>query len=235
MILAQCIETFGVSYGLPVTLFLGGLVGGFTHCAGMCAPFVLAQTGGDLRLSRSKTLLIPYHLGRMTTYIGLAVAVNALVNVAFVFSDMKALIAAPILSLAAVIFLVSAFPKLANLFPWAVRLQYGAFAGWLSKFSSKLTQSPKTLPRYGLGVLLGFMPCGLVISALLATSVAPNIWSATGAMAAFTVGTMPALILVAFGGTFIKQRYPQIAGRLSQGAMVLSGVWLLALAGSMVF
>ena len=34
--------------GVPAVaaaLFLAGLAGGVTHCAGMCAPFVLAQAG----------------------------------------------------------------------------------------------------------------------------------------------------------------------------------------------
>ena len=43
MIIADCISNFTTSYGLPASLFLAGLVGGATHCAGMCSPFVFAQ------------------------------------------------------------------------------------------------------------------------------------------------------------------------------------------------
>ncbi|MFN8928129.1 MAG: sulfite exporter TauE/SafE family protein, partial [Rhodospirillales bacterium] len=39
---------WAVSLGLPLTLLLAGLVGGATHCAGMCGPFVLAQVGARL-------------------------------------------------------------------------------------------------------------------------------------------------------------------------------------------
>jgi hypothetical protein len=84
-----------------------------------------------------------------------------------------------------------------------------------------------------LGVLLGFMPCGLVISALLASASAINTLQAAVAMAAFAAGTMPALMLTALGGQALQGRYPGAAARLSQGAMFISGLWLFTLAGLM--
>ncbi|MCA9735916.1 sulfite exporter TauE/SafE family protein, partial [candidate division KSB1 bacterium] len=125
VIIVQCVQDFSTAYGLPVSLFLAGLVGGFTHCAGMCSPFVLAQTAqGETFQRLSSKLLLPYHLGRMTTYVTLAVIVNAVVNMAFLFSDLKILLTAPLLMLAGTVFLITAFPNVANLFPWAARLQF---------------------------------------------------------------------------------------------------------------
>ncbi|MBX9701662.1 MAG: sulfite exporter TauE/SafE family protein, partial [Acetobacteraceae bacterium] len=55
-------------------LFLAGLAAGATHCAGMCAPFVLAQAsagagaGGGVLRRLSGAALVPYHLGRMLGY-----------------------------------------------------------------------------------------------------------------------------------------------------------------------
>lgn len=238
MFVGQCIHDMAVSHGLVISLFLAGLVGGFTHCAGMCSPFVLAQVDNvnSARLRRISGLaLLPYHFGRMTTYVALAVLVSSVINLAFVFSDLKALIAAPMLVLAGVIFLVSAFPQLSSLFPWVANIQVAAPYKLISSFSSKLLKNQNILGRYGLGILLGFMPCGLVVSALLASATAPNILQTALAMAAFTVGTMPALILVALGGQTLKRKYPKASLRVSQGAMVISSLWLFALAGSMVF
>lgn len=238
MFIGQCIHDMAVSHGLVISLFIAGLVGGFTHCAGMCSPFVLAQVDGvkGVGIKRIPGLaLLPYHFGRMTTYVTLAVLVATALNLAFVFSDLKALIAAPMLVLAAVIFLVSAFPGLSALFPWVVNLQMAVPYKFIERFASKLMNNPGVLKRYGLGVLLGFMPCGLVISALLASSTAPTVAQTAMAMVAFTVGTMPALMLVAFGGYTLKRKYPKASTRLTQGAMVMSSLWLFALAGIMVF
>lgn len=236
MAVIQCVHDMTVSHGLPVSLFLAGLVGGFTHCAGMCSPFVLAQTGDKKpEIKRlGSYLLIPYHLGRMTTYIALAVLVNAVLGAAFTSSGLKPLIAAPLLMLAAVIFLVSAFPRLRIFFPWAVSMKWNVPYGLFNRLAVSGDNLYSSLKRYGLGVLLGFMPCGLVLSSILASSTAQGIGQAALAMMAFTVGTMPALFMVALGGQALKYKYPQATRYLSRGAMVISSLWLLSLAGSMV-
>lgn len=233
--LAQCVQDFSTAYGLPVSLFLAGLFGGFTHCAGMCAPFVLAQTTHGSNLQRlSSKLLLPYHLGRMTTYVALAVAVNAFINMAFLFSDVKILIAAPLLMLAGTIFIITAFPQTAALFPWAARLQIAPAFGAITRLSGAFMTDPTLVKRYALGVLLGFMPCGLVLSALLAAASAKTIFDAAFAMSAFTIGTIPALLMVALGGQALKNAYPTATKRFSQGAMVISGLWLFTLASIMI-
>ena len=235
MIIAQCVHDFSTSYGLPLSLFLAGLVGGFTHCAGMCAPFVLAQTTHGQGFQKLSTrLLLPYHLGRMTTYIGLALIVNALINMAFLFSDMKVLISAPLLMLAGTIFIITAFPSAAALFPWAARLQIAPSFRFITSAAANFMSDPTPYKRFGLGILLGFMPCGLVLSALLAAATASTPLAAAFAMSAFALGTVPALMMVTIGGQAIKKAYPRATKRISQGAMVISGLWLFTLAGVML-
>lgn len=231
--LGQCITDFSGSYGLPLSLFLAGLFGGFTHCAFMCAPFVLAQNGNIKRIGG--VLLLPYHLGRMTTYTMLAILLNSLINLAFLFSGTRTIITAPLLLLAAVIFLVTAFPSLSSVFPWVVRLQAIKPFKFINTGTRKLLKSKGPFQQYGLGVLLGFMPCGMVISALMASASATHPASAALAMAAFSVGTMPALILVALGGKSLTYKYPNLSKTLSRGVMIFSAAWLCLLAGQMIF
>ncbi len=233
----QCITDFSGSYGLPLSLFLVGLFGGFSHCSFMCAPFVLAQSqNSEARLSRVKgVLLLPYHLGRMTTYVVLAVLLNGVINLAFLFSDMRLVIAAPLLLLAATIFLVTAFPSLSSVFPWVLRFQITKPMKFINVGVNKLMKSSGVMQRYGLGVLLGFMPCGMVVSALMASATAVHPGSSALAMVAFSLGTMPALILVALGGRGLAYKYPHLSEKLSRGAMVLSAAWLCVLAGQMIF
>ncbi|MGH1399421.1 MAG: sulfite exporter TauE/SafE family protein [Alphaproteobacteria bacterium] len=245
MFFAQCVSDFSLAYGLPLSLFLAGLVGGFTHCSGMCSPFVFAQVdhvsqkGGETKGARFLSMaLLPYHLGRMTTYVGLAVVVSSVVNLAFISSELRVLITAPMLMLAGVLFLVSAFPALLSVFPWAGRLRFGLPEGVVSKVSAagfKVAKTPTLLRQYMTGVLLGFLPCGLVVSALLAAATAGHVVSAGAAMAAFAVGTMPALVLVGFGGAALRAKYPKASKHLTQGAMLVSCGSLFFLAGSMIF
>ncbi len=73
-----------------ISLFTFGLLGGFSHCVGMCGPFVLTQVGNRLsNISISDTTtfkklsgiaLLPYHLGRITTYCFIALVSAILSN-----------------------------------------------------------------------------------------------------------------------------------------------------------
>lgn len=228
--IGSCFHQITTHYGLPLSLLLAGLVGSVTHCVVMCGPFVLSQTG-DMTKIRDMAL-VPYHLGRMTTYIFMAVLTYSIFSLVFVYSDLKTMIAAPMLLLAGTIFIVSAFPKLNILFPWVASIKIPIF--FLQKLSSKFGQKNNLLRRYGLGVLLGFMPCGLVVAALIASATAPSLGIAVVSIGAFTLGTIPALILVAIGGSSLKQKYPKFSLRFSKIAKVTSALWLFALAGTMI-
>ncbi|MCC7305120.1 MAG: sulfite exporter TauE/SafE family protein [Alphaproteobacteria bacterium] len=215
--------------GLPAGLFMAGLVGGFTHCAGMCGPFVIAQTGS---LQKTSSLaLLPYHAGRMTTYVLLAVLMSTVLNLAFAASPLRMFIAAPMLALAGVIFLATAFPRLESLFPWAGKIRISLPYRWIEAGSAQLIKSPGGLKRYALGVLLGFMPCGLVLSALLAAATAENALYAAMAMAAFALGTVPALMLTAWAGGALGSLFPRFSVYAFRSLMAFNGLWLIAMAG----
>ena len=73
--------------GLPGALFFAGLAGSLVHCVGMCGPFVLGQVMADAESGRASSYgewqrlagasLVPYHLGRLTTYTALGAAAGA--------------------------------------------------------------------------------------------------------------------------------------------------------------
>ena len=106
--------------GVLLSLFLAGLTGGFSHCVGMCAPFVMAQVTSNMaqvpakemhRLTRLKgAALIPYHLGRMTTYSMLGGMSAALTMTITSYGFFK-WIAIALLSFAICMFVASIYPK----------------------------------------------------------------------------------------------------------------------------
>lgn len=231
----HCISAIETNQGLMASLFMAGLVGGTTHCTGMCAPFVLAQVKGDQQKTVLRRIggsaLLPYHLGRMTTYVALAALLASVLNLAFLFQPIRLYIVTPMLVMAAVIFLVNAFPKLLEIFPWAGRITLPVPFRAVQKLYGFLIKKKTVFSGYLTGVLLGFMPCGLVVSALMASAYADTVLGSALAMSAFTLGTVPSLFAVAFGGSFLKSRFPAFEARMTQGLMVCSALWLLVVAG----
>lgn len=77
---AECHTVVERHGGLFTSLFAAGLLGSMTHCVGMCGPFVAGQVvarlearpAADMREFHRLTgaALLPYHLGRTTTYAG---------------------------------------------------------------------------------------------------------------------------------------------------------------------
>lgn len=237
--LMQCLEQFSGAHGLVLALFLGGLAGGFTHCVGMCAPFVLAQTNpddaGSTVLTRlSSSMLLSYHFGRMVTYVFLAVLFHSVLNLAFLYSGAKIVISAFVLTLAATLFLASIVPLIGNAFPWLSPMNLGLPVTMISRHAAPLFHTRGIFKRVTLGMMLGFMPCGLVMAAIMAASTAPDIGMAALSMAAFALGTTPALIIVSLGGRAVLTKFPAWGNKMRGAAMAFSSLWLFILAGMMM-
>lgn len=236
---ALCLHDLGTSGApLALALFMAGLTGGATHCAGMCGPFVLAQAHGGaagMRLERLRAAaLAPYHLGRITTYVMLAYVFSSFAGFLFINSPARGTLSAVMLVVAGLVFLVNAFPLLAPMFPWALRIHNFIPVRVIQKMSVRFAAGRGVVQRYMLGLLLGFMPCGLVMAALLASASAPSAMHAALAMASFGLGTVPALVAVAAGGDVLRRRWPAAARSFSMLLTVLSGASLIFIAGTLV-
>ena len=223
---------------LFVTLFLGGLIGGLTHCSGMCGPFVIAmqneQAGGHAFARAKGALLLPYHLGRMTTYMALGVGA-ALLSGVLLSEPFQMRFATGMLVLAGAVFLVSATPTAkTRLLPAALAGPAGAFGRYMGKLSKPFSRMNNTFGRYGLGILLGFLPCGMLAAALMAAASTAEPLAAALAMAAFCAGTAIPLFGVGLGGQAIAARWPHRMGTITASMMVFSGISLFAIAGGMI-
>lgn len=197
---------------LPLALFVGGLATGL-HCVGMCGPI----SAGFSVLQRERTLRrqVLFNAGRITSYALAGAAAGALGSAgAYAAAALPAqgllqLLASAVvvligLHLAGVISLdrVGA-PLWRRLQPLAARvLPHGSFVA---------------------GIVWGWLPCGLVYSALLAAAFAGGALEGAAAMAAFGAGTLPWLL--AAGVTAARAR--QWAGL--RGARRAAGVLLIGL------
>jgi len=84
---------------------------------------------------------------------------------------------------------------------------------------------------YPLGLLWGFLPCGLVYSVLATALVSGSSERGAGLMLAFGLGTLPNLLLAGLLLVRLRQFVRQRAVRLVSGVMVL-GFGLFGLANA---
>lgn len=226
-----------------LSLFLAGLIGSPSHCVGMCGPFVMAQVGSDSRNASQKTIwqrvrgaaLLPYHLGRITTYALLGI-VGAVASQFLIGTPIQRSIAFLLLSVAGLIFVANAIPDLKRFLGYTKPTRLGSFFGKIiGRAARPFFAEATVLRRYVLGLLLGYLPCGLVIAAVMAVAATGDPAAAALGMAAFGVGTIPALFLVGNGTQFALSRWPAQMRQVAAGVMAINGVSLMVLAGGMVF
>jgi len=237
--LAGCGALVAGHGGLLASLFLAGLMGSPSHCAGMCGPFVLAQAGsrlcrlpagpgGELR-RLAGGLLLPYHLGRSTTYVGLGV-IAALAAGGIMHLAALRWLSAALLLVAALAFLVTGAARFGLTLAWPATGLGGRWADRVAGLARPLFREPAGWRGYGLGLLLGFIPCGLLYGALAAAASSGSAAAAAAGMAAFAIGTMPMLVAVAWFGGWAAGRWRRLAGRIAPAIMIANAGLLLALA-----
>lgn len=200
---------------LAVSLFMAGLLGGVTHCSGMCGPFVLSQVAARLeatpasRMSEwhrlSGAAVIPYHLGRATTY-GLLGAAGS--TIAGSLSNISGLhwLSAALLLLAALFMAAAAIPALKRLIGGQAQGE-SLWSRHVGKLARPLFDHPTGWRGYALGLLLGFIPCGLLYAALAAAAAIGDPLRGAAGMLAFAAGTFPTLLTVGLVGHLAGQRW----------------------------
>ena len=230
------------AWGVAAGLLLTGLVGGVAHCGPMCGPFVLAQLrpepgdavsgGGGVLWRLSGGLLLPYHLGRATTYVLLGALAGGLGRAVLALTQFRWVLAA-FLMLAALLFAAQAIPALkARLLPGSSSLLGGGAGRLLGRVAGPLLRRPGGGgPRgYALGVALGFLPCGFLYAALAAAAGTGGAPAGALAMAGFVLGTVPILVAVGASGAAAAQRWRRAASVVATPLLLLNAALLVAAA-----
>ncbi|MGB4673077.1 MAG: sulfite exporter TauE/SafE family protein [Azovibrio sp.] len=174
-----------------LALFLVGLLGG-THCVGMCGGIVGALSlGGPPRLS----LHLAYNLGRILSYALAGAIVGALGAGSMALSEQLPL--RLVLMLFANLMLVAlGFYLLGVTRALALTEQLGQRLWHRLQPLGKRFLPARTVARaFPLGLLWGWLPCGLVYSALATALGAGSAGKGALLMLAFGLGTLPNLLL----------------------------------------
>lgn len=213
---------------LIITYFLSGLSVGFGHCIGMCGPLVVSFS---LTLD-GRNVVIPhllYHTGRTLTYTVLGGIMGATGSFTVVAANIALIQKSAMFFAGGLIVLMgvamTGLAPLGRIF----HLDWGA-GGVVADTFRKLSRVRSPAIYLPVGLVLGFLPCGPIYTALLgaaragmeAPGIGSGVWTGAALMLAFGLGTIPALILVAklagMGWLKFRNRIYQI------GAILMIGV-----------
>jgi len=234
--------------GLITSLALAGLAGGFSHCAGMCGPLALIQVSARLEripLRRMRewhrwagALLLPYHLGRATTYAVLGAAAALASEQVSRLPGLK-LLSAALLALAALVLLAQGLRGLKQWLPALPLPRLPLLSpplpvlSWTARWGRRLQplwRAPVGGRGYLLGVALGFLPCGLIYGAVAAAAASGDAVAGAIGMLAFSAGTVPGLLLVSLAGHGVGRLGPTTLQRVATLLLLANAALLGGLA-----
>ena len=231
--------SFPLSFWRSDSIFLlalgMGLASGFSHCIGMCGIFVVSYAGMPDR-NRKRPLLHPlrhifFHGGRLTALAVLGLAGGAIGAMGHRWASAQASV-----SLLVGVIMLGLALGLTGLLP-GFRLPepdvLGAGGGRLRRLYLRVLQSRSALKPLGIGVFVGFLPCGLTYNALMATFTLQPLSGAL-LMLLFGLGTIPGLLALAlfgnalFGGLLLRLPFRLAMTRVSAlflAALGLAFLW----------
>lgn len=207
-----------IEYAIPLLM---GLLGS-THCLGMCGGIVSAINMQQQKMAYQ----VIFNLGRISTYALLGLMTGLIGQLVFMKSWWVGLLSlriiAAILMIAVGFYLIGKTQSLA----------------WIEKMGNRVWRNISPLTKaflpinsysraWGLGLLWGMLPCGLVYSALI-ISLAQGQFLQNGLfMWLFGLGTLPAIIGLGVASQSMNQALKKKFSLLS-GILVLSfGIWTL--------
>ncbi|MCK5372437.1 MAG: sulfite exporter TauE/SafE family protein [Cyclobacteriaceae bacterium] len=178
--------------------FLIGLFGSF-HCIGMCGPIALAlpiQKDNKLNLIVGRVL---YNIGRAITYatIGLFFGLVGQSLSLAGFQQSVSIIAGVL------ILLMVLLPSKISQKLYLLKPAYG-FTNFLKRKFGVLLKQKSVASTFFIGLLNGFLPCGLVYIAVAGAIATGGYLDGAIYMFVFGIGTLPIMLTVSLAGNFIS-------------------------------
>jgi len=189
-----------VSTGTIGIAFVMGAVGSL-HCIGMCGPIAIALPMGKRSAGNRVLGGAIYNFGRITTYSMLGLLLGTVGNFLItpkVQSTVSILFGAAILLY---LLLPSHWKKKASISTPA----QGFFLKLRHHLGRLLSNSSNT-SLYTIGLLNGLLPCGMIYLALTTSFLTGSAINGSLFMAAFGLGTFPAMLAVVFFGSYMNQK-----------------------------
>lgn len=189
------------------TAFLFGLISSF-HCVGMCGPIAMLLPVDHSNQGKKASQIITYHLGRLTAY-GIMGLLFGLIGKGFFIAGIQQNLS---IAIGVVMILIVLLPE-------KVFAKYN-FSKPIYHFISSLKQTlgnqfkKKTYKSiYTIGLLNGFLPCGMVYVALFGAIAMQSPENGMVYMVLFGLGTVPLMSLVVYLNSFLTLK---VRGRIQK-------------------
>jgi sulfite exporter TauE/SafE len=199
------------------TAFLLGFVGS-AHCAGMCGPLALALPHWGRGQASFLTGRLLYNFGRIVTY-ALLGGLFGLLGQGVALAGLQRWVS---LTLGAAILIgLLVAPQFAN------RIPVTRGVNWLKGALGAMLQRRAMPAMFGIGLLNGLLPCGLVYVACAAAAATGDVLSGMRYMIAFGLGTLPLLLAISLLGTKLQFALRFKVQRLIPVSLAIVGMLLL--------
>ncbi len=213
-------STFQTSY---LVAFIMGLFSSL-HCVGMCGSIIGTLTLSlEPEIRENKTRLLPfvfnYNLGRILSYsiAGLlAGIIGSVLSLPFANGE-----GYRVLQIMSAFIMASAGLYIAGWFPGFAYIEKAGSNLWklLEPFGRKIIPVKKLRHAFLFGMIWGWLPCGLVYTALALAITSGDIVQSALTMLSFGLGTLPAVVGVGVIGGMISKlarmnRFKQVIGIL---------------------
>ena len=195
-------------------VFMGSL-----HCVGMCGPIAFMLPVNRQNPVKKAGQVALYHVGRLLSYATIGVVFGLLGKGLYVFGmQQKLSIAIGILMIILVLVPAKIFAKY-NFSKPVYKI--------ISKVKTKLGQElkKKTADTFlTIGILNGFLPCGLVYMALFAAIAMGDIAKGSLYMVLFGLGTIPLMTTAVYFSGFLKGSAKKRIQKLIPALVVVIGI-----------
>ena len=200
---------------------LAGLLGS-AHCLGMCGGIsgLFAVNAGVATLRTQVPFALTYNAGRVVSYAILGSIVGLFGSVIVKASPSVAVG----IRLASGIIIILVGLKVAFDVRWLNAIERMGATLWSRISPAAKGLVPVTsLPRaLGLGLLWGWLPCGLVYSVLMIAATSAKPMSGAAVMVAFGIGTMPAMVMTGLGAARLAELMRRRSARLGMGLLIVA-------------
>jgi hypothetical protein len=220
--------------GLPAftlaAAFLAGLAGG-AHCAAMCGPLVGIACRARDGVSGGEWLrhALAYNAGRIASY-AMAGAITGAVGAGGLALRGEPLTQQVMLAAMGVSLIVMA-AYVAGVAPLVRGIEAAGAVAWrrIGPVSRRFLPASTPARAFGLGLVFGWLPCGMVYVALIAALATAHPLHGALVMAAFGLGTLPNLLAISawfrYATTWTRGRAARVLA-----AAVIAAVGIFGLA-----
>ncbi len=212
-----------------LTVFLIGFFGGFSHCIGMCGGFVMTYT---LRIQENEAIVkaswwkklqphLLYNSGRVLTYTFLGEIFGMLggtVGFILAFKHWQG-------GLEIFAGIIMLFMGL-DLAGWIPSMEPDTFPGvrGFKNLITRMFHKVNSRNVFGLGVVLGFIPCGMVYAVGAKAAATESMLGGFMTMLFFGLGTFPAMVLTGLTAHLISAKLRRTLYKLAAVLVIVMAI-----------